>query len=108
MLYTGQHELARRLLERSRDRVARQIEPDGRQPRELERTRSWDYSIFNLRAFLQLARLGERLGLDLWDYRSSDGRSLRGARHRHHRNPWIVGPPRRNPPAHGIRGVDAC
>jgi Alginate lyase len=78
-LYTGQPDLARRLLERSRERVARQIEPDGRQPRELERTRSWDYSIFNLRAFLHLARLGDRVGLNLWHYRSSDGRSLRGA-----------------------------
>jgi hypothetical protein len=78
-LYTGQRDLARRTLERSRDRVARQIEPDGRQPRELERTRSWDYSEFNLRAFFDLAALGERVGIDLWGYKTADGRSIRQA-----------------------------
>jgi hypothetical protein len=76
-LYTGQQEIARRTLEGSRLRIARQFEPDGRQPRELERTRSWDYSEFNLTAFFNLARLGERVGVDLWTYRTADGRSLR-------------------------------
>jgi Alginate lyase len=78
-LYTGQRDVARRTLEESRQRIARQIEPDGRQPRELERTRSWDYSEFNLRAFFNLAALGERVGVDLWSERTSDGRSLRQA-----------------------------
>ena len=77
--YTGQPDLARRTLEGSRARIGRQIEPDGRQPRELERTRSWDYSEFNLTAFFNLATLGERVGVDLWGYRTADGRSLRQA-----------------------------
>ncbi len=58
-LYTGQRELCLQTLAGARGRIARQIEPDGRQPRELERTRSWDYSEFNLRAFFDLARLGD-------------------------------------------------
>jgi hypothetical protein len=78
-IYTGQGELARKTLAGARTRVARQIEPDGRQPREIERTRSWDYSIFNLRAFFDLATLSERANLDLWTYRTADGRSLRKA-----------------------------
>ena len=78
-LYTGQTELATRTIEGARGRIARQIEPDGRQPRELERTRSWDYSIFNLRAFFDLATIGDRVGVDLWNYRTPDGRSLRKA-----------------------------
>ena len=76
-LYTGQRDLARRTLEGSRARIDRQFEPDGRQPRELERTRSFDYSEFNLTAFFNLAVLGDRVGVDLWNYRSADGRSLR-------------------------------
>jgi hypothetical protein len=77
-LYTGQQDLAQRTLEGVRQRIARQIEPDGRQPRELERTRSWDYSEFNLRAFFDLAVMAARhANLDLWNYRTADGRSLR-------------------------------
>jgi hypothetical protein len=76
-LYTGQREAARTTLEGSKQRIARLFEPDGRQPRELERTRSWDYSEFNLTAFFHLANMGHRVGVDLWGYESADGRSLR-------------------------------
>jgi hypothetical protein len=78
-LYTGQVDVARRTLEGSRGRIARQIEPDGRQPRELERTRSWDYSEFNIAAFMDLATLGKHAGVDLWNYRTADRRSIRQA-----------------------------
>ncbi len=78
-LYTGDRELATRTIRRGRERIARQIEPDGRQPRELSRTRAWNYSLFNLKAFFALATLAERVGVDLWHYRTPDGRSLRRA-----------------------------
>jgi hypothetical protein len=78
-LYTGQRDIAKRVLAGSRDRIARQIEPDGRQPRELERTRAWHYSIFNLEAFFDLATLGSHVAVDLWGHRTRDGRSLRAA-----------------------------
>ena len=78
-LYTGQMDVARRTLEGARARIAAQIEPDGRQPRELERTQSWHYSGFNLAALMDLATLGTRAGVDLWTYRTADGRSIRQA-----------------------------
>ena len=40
-------------------------------------TRAWDYSIFDLTAFLHLAAFGDRVGVDLWNYSTPDGRSLR-------------------------------
>ena len=79
-LATGQVELARETLQFSRKRrIGRQIDPDGRQPEELQRTRSWHYSTFNLEAFVALAGLGDRAGVDLWRYQTPDGRSIRKA-----------------------------
>ena len=76
-LYTGQPDVAHTILQRSQAAIGKEFEPDGRQPRELARTRSWDYSIFDLTAFLHLAALADRVGMDLWNYQTPDGRSLR-------------------------------
>jgi hypothetical protein len=79
-LATGQSELAQEVLLFSRKRrIGREIELDGSQPEELARTRSWHYCLFNLRAFMQLASLGDRAGVNLWLYTTPDGRSLRKA-----------------------------
>jgi len=76
-LYTGQTDIARTTLERARDAIRREFDPDGGQPRELARTRAWDYSIFDLTAFVELAELGTLAGVDLWNYQTADGRSIR-------------------------------
>ena len=79
-LFVGRTELAVNILQTVRQkRIALQIEPDGSQPLEMERTKSWSYSVFNLEALVQLARLGEKVGVDLWNYQTIDGRSIRKA-----------------------------
>jgi len=79
-LFVDRPEIAREVLQSvPARRIATQIEPDGRQPLELARTRSWDYSVMNLQGMFNLAILGQRVGVDLWQAETTDGRSIRKA-----------------------------
>jgi hypothetical protein len=79
-LFTGKNELAKKVLtEFPTKRITKQIAPDGRQPRELERTQAWNYSLFNLEALFDAASIADKLGIDLWNYETQDKRGIRKA-----------------------------
>jgi hypothetical protein len=79
-LFTGDTALARRVLrQQTLARVPQQLAPDGAQPLELARTRPWNYTGMNLQGWAQLAVLARRMNVDLWHYRTPDGRGLQPA-----------------------------
>lgn len=78
--FLGRTDVAVQRLQDARDNVvAKQIDPDGSQPLELRRTRSWHYSLYNLGALLRLIALGRHAGIALGGFATVDGRSIRGA-----------------------------
>ena len=59
--------------------IPAQIEPDGRQPLELARTKAYAYSLFNLDVLAAAAwLLGNETG-ELIEWKTTDGRSIGGA-----------------------------
>ncbi len=80
-LFAHQDGLAKTLLTESRiKRIAAQIEPDGRQPLETDRTRGISYSVMNLNGLFLLATVGDRVGVNFWTYQGNGGKSIRGVR----------------------------
>jgi hypothetical protein len=74
--FVGNNEHARQELHNIADRINVSIAPDGSQPEELRRTRSWHYSIFNLLAFTRIAAIGQTVGVDLWSYQGPEGQNI--------------------------------
>lgn len=79
-LYTGHRDLAQAILRQVKSRrIDKHIEPGGAQPHELARTKSLGYSKMNLDGLFRLAAMAAKLDIDLWNYESPDGRSLKKA-----------------------------
>lgn len=75
--YTGQLEILHPYIEfLSIPRIGGQIEPDGRQPLELARTRTWSYCTENLEHFFKLGLIARKVGIDLFAFESADGANL--------------------------------
>jgi hypothetical protein len=76
-LFTGNEKLAKEVIQtRTIARIDTQFTADGRQPLELERTRSWSYTNMNLTGWCMLATLADRVNIDLW-HTEKQGRGIK-------------------------------
>ncbi|WP_163397446.1 alginate lyase family protein [Flavobacterium fluviatile] len=77
LLFLNKTAEAKQILEAVKtERIAKQIQLNGAQPLELARTKALSYSTMNLRGFTELAVLGKKLGVDLWNYKAANGASI--------------------------------
>ena len=88
-LFAGDKATAVQAIKTLPARIDAQIEPDGSQPEENSRTRSLHYCDFNNRAMMDIARMAEPMGIDIWGYVPEDGGGLY-ASVKHHA-PYMVG-----------------
>jgi hypothetical protein len=77
-LFLNKTDITREILKNNIDKlIAAKIQwIDGPQPFEMHRRTSLDYHIFNLLAFFNLAKIGDYIDIDLWDYKTRHGSGL--------------------------------
>ncbi len=75
-LHLENEPLVRSMVEMAQQSLDQQLNEQGGQIHELERTRSFFYSCFNLEALTGIATLADRVGINMWHYESAEGKSL--------------------------------
>lgn len=75
-LFTGDKALAEKVVLNAEKRLDSQMDSIGLLPLELERTIALHYSTFAMEAFFLIAKMGEQVNMNLWDYQSPSGKSL--------------------------------
>ena len=76
-LFAGKEDIAKEIIAKARLRIGKQFDADGNQVAELKRTLSLHYCVFNITALSRLARVGDKVGEDLWEYTPDHGCGLR-------------------------------
>lgn len=76
-LFTGQADIALAEIETFKNRMESQLKPDGSQPFELARTKSWDYVNMNLDGYFIVAQLAENSTINLWQYETKEGKNIK-------------------------------
>ena len=75
-LYVGDSALVKSTVKLAEKSLDEMLNDDGGQIHELARSRSFFYSCFNLQALANIAVLGEKIGVDMWQYTSETNKSL--------------------------------
>lgn len=75
-LFTGQKELANKIVDNVKGRLDYQMDNSGFFPAELARTISLHYSVFVVDPLFTIAQMATHVNIDLWIYTSPTGKSL--------------------------------
>ncbi|MGN6423710.1 MAG: alginate lyase family protein [Asticcacaulis sp.] len=76
-LFSGRADLAKEVASAfAQRRLEPEMAMDGSLPQELARTRSFHYSTWTMQAVYDEAALASCVGVDLWNWKAADGRSL--------------------------------
>ena len=76
-LFTGDTQTALKVInEFPKERLFKQIEPDGTQPQELRRTLAFHYSTYNIQFMVDMFAIAKNQGVELYKATSSDGRTF--------------------------------
>ncbi len=74
--YLSDKPLVRNMVELAQLSLDDMLNNEGGQIHELARTRSFFYSCFNLQALTSIADLGDKVGMNMWQYQSENKKSL--------------------------------
>jgi len=83
-LFTDNLEIAKNEINTFKIRMENQLKPDGSQPFELARTKSWNYVNMNLYGYFLIARLAENTNESLWNHQITEGKKLKNTLN------WII------------------
>ena len=78
-LFSERPEVALNEIEIFKNRMESQLKPDGSQPLELIRTKSWNYVNMNLYGYFLIAKLAENANIQLWNQQISEGKNMKHA-----------------------------
>lgn len=76
-LFVDSMQLARKIVLNAANRLDKQMDDTGKFPREMERTISLHYSVFVMNAFVIIARMAEKTGINFWEHVTPSGKSLK-------------------------------
>jgi hypothetical protein len=78
-LFIDSVQLAKSIVRNAMDRLDMQMDDNGRFPAEMQRTISLHYTVFVMDAFFTIAQMADEAGMDMWNYTSPSGKSLKKA-----------------------------
>src|SRR4030095_4456090 len=73
-LFIDSVDLSRKIIANAQKRLDYQMDTEGKFPKEMERTIALHYNVFALDAFMLVASMSEKTGIDFWNYQSPSGK----------------------------------